>query len=99
MYPTAAQEAVLRAHCGHARFLYNLGLEQRSWWQPGRRSISFAQQCREPTAARAQHRWLAEGSSVVQQQALKDLAHAFANFFQHPQHFGYPTLRCSRSAG
>jgi putative transposase len=93
MYPTAAQEAVLRAHCGHARFVYNLGLEQRSWWQPGHRSISFAHQCRELTAARAQHRWLAEGSSVVQQQALKDLAQAFANFFQHPEQFGYPTFR------
>lgn len=93
MYPTAAQEAVLRAHCGHARFVYNLGLEQRSWWQPGRRSIGFAHQCRELTAARAQHRWLAEGSSVVQQQALKDLAQAFANFFHHPEHFGYPTFR------
>ena len=37
--------------------------------------------------------WLAEGSSVVQQQALKDLAQAFANFFQHPEQFGYPTFR------
>jgi hypothetical protein len=82
MYPTAAQEVVLRGHRGHARFVYNLGLEQRSWWQPGRRSISFADQCRELTAARAEHRWLADGSSVVQQQALKDLAQAFANFFQ-----------------
>jgi putative transposase len=73
--------------------VYNLGLEQRSWWRPGRRSINFAHQCRELTAARAEHRWLAEGSSVVQQQALKDLAQAFANFFQHPEHFGYPTFR------
>ena len=73
LYPTVAQEVVLRAHCGHARFVYNLGLEQRSWWQPGLHSISFAQQCRELTAARAQHQWLAEGSSVVQQQALRTL--------------------------
>ena len=93
MYPTAAQEAILRGHCGHARFVYNLGLEQRSWWRPGRYSISFAHQCRELTAARAQYQWLAEGSSVVQQQALKDLAQAFTNFFQHPEQFGYPTFR------
>jgi putative transposase len=93
LYPTATQEAVLRGHCGHARFVYNLGLEQRSWWQPGRRSIRFAEQCRELTAARAEHPWLAEGSSVVQQQALKDLAQAFANLFEHPEHFGHPTFR------
>jgi len=30
---------------------------------------------------------------VVQQQALKDLRQAFVNFFEHPQHFGYPTFR------
>ena len=93
MYLTAVQEAVLRGHCAHARFVYNLGLEQRSWWQPGRRSIHFVDQCRELTAARAENPWLAEGSSVVQQQALKDLTQAFVNFFEHPQHFGYPTFR------
>jgi len=70
MYPTVVQEAVLRGHCAHAWFVYNLGLEQRSWWQPGRRSIHFVDQCRELTAARAENPWLAEGSSVVQQQAL-----------------------------
>ncbi|MET0478531.1 MAG: helix-turn-helix domain-containing protein, partial [Actinomycetota bacterium] len=77
--PDSRQEAVLRGHCAHARFVYNLGLEQRSWWQPGRRSIHFVDQCRELTAARAENPWLAEGSSVVQQQALKDLTQAFAN--------------------
>jgi putative transposase len=93
MYPTAAQEIVLRGHCAHARFVYNLGMEQRSWWKPGRRSIRFAEQCRELTAVRAEHSWLAQGSVVVQQQALRDLAQAFANFFEHPEHFGYPTFK------
>jgi putative transposase len=93
LYPTAAQEAALRRHCGRARFVYNLGLEQRSWWRPGHRSIGFAEQCRELSAARAEHLWLAEGSAVVQQQALRDLAQAFANFFEHPAHFRYPTFR------
>ena len=93
MYPTAAQEVVLRRHCGHARFVYNVGLEQRSWWKPGHRSIGFAEQCRELTAVRAEHPWLAEGSAVVQQQALRDLAQAFTNFFEHSEHFGHPTFR------
>jgi putative transposase len=93
LYPTVAQEAVLRGHCGHARFIYNLGLEQRSWWRPGRRSIQFAEQCRQLTAARAEWSWLAEGSAVVQQQALRDLAQAFTNFLERPEHFGHPTFR------
>jgi putative transposase len=93
MYPTAAQEVVLLRHCGHARLVYNVGLEQRSWWKPGGRSIGFAEQCRELTAVRAEHPWLAEGSAVVQQQALRDLAQAFTNFFEHSEHFGHPTFR------
>ncbi len=28
---------MLTMHCDHARFVYNLGLEQRSWWTPTRR--------------------------------------------------------------
>lgn len=29
LYPTAEQEQGLLNHCNHARFMYNLGLEQR----------------------------------------------------------------------
>jgi hypothetical protein len=36
--PTPAQEAVLRDHCGHARYVWNLAVEQHSWWHPGRKS-------------------------------------------------------------
>jgi transposase len=33
-----AQEEVLRRHCAHARFVWNLAAEQQSWWRPGRQS-------------------------------------------------------------
>ncbi|WP_083958019.1 helix-turn-helix domain-containing protein [Herbidospora mongoliensis] len=80
--PTSAQEAALAAHCGHARFVWNLAVEQHSCWQPGRKNApKFAEQCRQLTEARAEHEWLREGSVVVQQQALKDFAQALANFF------------------
>jgi len=36
--PTPAQEAVLRDHCGHARYTWNLAVEQHSHWRPGRKS-------------------------------------------------------------
>jgi putative transposase len=58
-----------------------------------------ADQCRELTSVRAVHPWLAEGSSVVQQQALKDLAQAFTNFLQHPGHYRHPTFRKKRDGG
>jgi putative transposase len=34
--PTPAQETVLREHCGHARYVWNLAVEQHSCWDLGR---------------------------------------------------------------
>src|SRR6516164_9415919 len=82
LLPTPAQEAVLRGHCAHARYVWNLAVEQHSHWRPGRASApGYLEQCRQLTAARAEHAWLREGSQMVQQQALRDFAQAMANFF------------------
>ncbi|TKK91551.1 transposase [Herbidospora galbida] len=81
--PTPAQEAALAEHCGHARFVWNLAVEQHSFWKPGGGSApGFAEQCRQLTEARTEFEWLRNGSVVVQQQALKDFAQAMANFFR-----------------
>ncbi len=81
MLPTAEQAAVLGEHCRHARFVWNLAVEQQLHWQPGRRAPSYNEQCAQLTAARAEHDWLAAGSQTVQQQALRDFAQAMDNFF------------------
>jgi len=72
-----SQERVLRAHCAHARYVWNLAVEQHSCWRPGRRSApGFLAQAGQLTEARAAFRWLRDGSQVVQQQALRDFAQA-----------------------
>jgi putative transposase len=82
LYPTPSQEAALRDHCAHARFIWNLAVEQHSHWHPGRRGApGYLDQCRQLTVARAEHPWLAAGSQMVQQQALRDFAGAMAAFF------------------
>ena len=81
LYPTPAQEEVLLGHCAHARYVWNLAVEQRSWWQPGRPAPGFAQQCRQLSEARAANPWLAAGSVIVQQQALRDFHAAYASWF------------------
>jgi len=82
LLPTAAQQAVLRDHCGHARYIWNLAVEQHSHWHPGRKSApGYLEQCRQLTAARAEHPWLAAGSQTVQQQALRDFTQAMAAFY------------------
>ena len=80
--PTPEQEAVLFGHCAHARFVWNLGMEQRLEYRPGRGPTpGFAEQSRQLTEARAAESWLADGSVNVQQQALRDLDQAWRNFF------------------
>jgi transposase len=82
VYPSAAQEVLLLGQCAHARYVWNLGLEQRLMWRrwqgptPG-----FVAQAAQLTEARAAEPWLAAGSQTVQQQALRDLDQAWRNFF------------------
>jgi putative transposase len=92
--PTPAQEAVLRTHCAHARYVWNLAVEQHMHWRPGRASApGHLEQCRQLTAARAEHPWLATGSQTVQQQALRDFAQAKAAFLDPHNPAGRPTWR------
>ncbi|WP_328993413.1 zinc ribbon domain-containing protein [Kribbella sp. NBC_01245] len=82
LVPTPAQETALLGHCGHARYVWNLGLEQRLMWRPGRPPTpGYRVQAAQLTEARAAEPWLAAGSQTVQQQALRDLDQAWRNFF------------------
>jgi putative transposase len=81
LLPSAEQEAVLVEHCRHARYVWNLAVEQQQHWQRGRQAPGYNEQCAQLTAARAEHEWLAAGSQTVQQQALRDFAQAMRNFF------------------
>jgi transposase len=82
LLPTPAQEVVLRGHCAHARYVWNLAVEQHAQWRLGRAGApGYLEQCRQLTAARAEHPWLAAGSQMVQQQALRDFAQAMVNYF------------------
>ena len=94
LLPAPAQQAVLRGHCAHARFVWNLAVEQHAHWHPGRKSSpAYLEQCRQLTEARAGHPWLAAGSQVVQQQALRDFAQAMAAFFDPENPAGRPSWR------
>ena len=81
LLPAPAQHTVLRDHCGHARYVWNLAVEQHQHWHPGRAGApGYLEQCRQLTQARAEYPWLAQGSQTVQQQALRDFAQARAAF-------------------
>lgn len=59
---------MLREHCAPARFVWNLAVEQQSWWRPGRGGApGYLAQCRQLTAARRDNAWLAAGSQMVRE--------------------------------
>ncbi|MER5398564.1 transposase [Streptomyces sp. NPDC002599] len=92
MYPTCAQEQQMLLHCAHARYVWNLAVEQHAHWRRWRRSApGFAEQCRQLTEARRDNEWLGSGNADVQQQALKDFATAKNARFVSG--FGEPTWR------
>jgi putative transposase len=101
LVPTLAQETVLRQHCAHARYVWNLAVEQHAFWRPGRKSApGYLEQCRQLTVARAEQPWLAAGSHTVQQQALRDFAQARAAFFDPHSPVRRPSWRkAGRSEG
>jgi len=73
---------MLRNHCAQTRYVWNLAVEQHAHWHPGRKSApGYLEQCRQLTAARAEHDWLRAGSQMVQQQALRDFTQAMKAFF------------------
>jgi putative transposase len=95
MYPDPQAEAVMRGvHCAHARFVWNLCVEQQSWWRPGRgKAPGPAERQRQLAEASAAEPWLAAGSPSVQQQALRDFDKAMAAFSEKTNPAGRPGFR------
>ena len=94
LYPTPDETTMLARHCGDARYVWNLGLEQRALYRPSRaQKVTANSQMRDLAEVRQSFSWLAAGSSSIQQQAPRDLDQAFKNWWKNPGHFGRPTWR------
>ena len=82
LLPTPAQEAALLGTT--AATPGTSGTSPSSSTPTGTRAAraapGYLEQCRQLTAARAEHPWLAAGSQTVQQQALRDFAQAMTAF-------------------
>jgi transposase/REP element-mobilizing transposase RayT len=80
LVPDAHQVAMLGRHCSDARYVWNLALEQANCYRPGRPTPGRAERDRQLAEAR-RGSWLGEGSSSVQQQALRDFDRALRNWW------------------
>jgi putative transposase len=88
--PTPEQAIAFAQWAGACRFVYNCGLEQRRDWHRHAK-LSYVQQAREITEARAAFDWLAAVPVHALQQALRDLDTAYQRFFAKLG--GYPRPR------
>lgn len=92
LYPSAEQaQFMLKRHCADARFVWNLAVEQLNWGRAGRFLPGSAERQHQLAEARQAFAWLRDGSSSVQQQALRDFDRAIAGFFGGTH--GKPTWR------
>jgi len=91
LYPTPRQAELLLQNCGQARFVWNLAIEQLGFRAHGQRVPSPSEQFRQLTDARRAFDWLAKGSVIVQQQALRDFHEAVSNW--RARTHGRPTWR------
>jgi transposase len=81
LYPDAVQEQQLLTHCGHARYVWNLAVEQLSYRARHQNFPSAAERSRQLTEARHEFEWLSAGSVTVQQQALRDFEQALRSWW------------------
>jgi transposase len=62
--------------------VWNLAVEQQSWWRPGRGSLpNWAERSRQLTEARAEFDWLRAVPRIVHEQALRDFEQALQGYF------------------
>lgn len=83
-YPTDAQAQHLLGHCDHARFVWNLCMQQQDFHDRYRRTSNYPAwpTSRDLADAREVDPWLKAGSSSVQQQALRDYTASMSRWFK-----------------
>lgn len=100
IYPTPAQENVLRQTLGCCRFVYNWALAQRrEAWVNNKESIFYAKSAAAMTKLKSsqEREWLNNVSSVCLQQSLRNLDTAFSRFFKKKS--AYPAFKTRKNGG
>lgn len=100
IYPTPAQESILRQTLGCCRFVYNWALaKRREAWVSNKENISYAKSSAAMTKLKSsqEREWLNDVSSVCLQQSLRNLDTAFSRFFKKKS--AYPSFKARKNGG
>jgi putative transposase len=83
IYPTAAQEILLRKTFGCVRFLYNHYLnKRRTTYRNEKKTFSYSACSKDLTQLKKELEWLKEPDSVALQSALENLQFGYDNYFR-----------------
>jgi len=94
LMPTGEQQRTLRRFAGSCRLVFNQALAlQKERYAHGEKTLGYAGLCKMLTSWRnnPDTAWLAEAPVHPLQQALKDLARAYSNFFA--ERAGFPRFK------
>lgn len=96
LYPNQEQVKRLAVQFGHARFIYNWGLNFRQkYYAKYGKDLSYVDTSNMLPDLKAELEWLKDADSQVLQQKLKDLNQAYVNFFEGRAK--YPKFKSKRT--
>lgn len=98
IYPSKTQEILIHRTLGCVRFVFNHFLAvRRDEWKVNRNPLTYVKTSRLLTdlKKREETAWLSEVDSMALQEALRDLDHAYENFFA--KRARYPRFKSKRS--
>ncbi len=82
LYPNKAERAVLDAYFSHTRLVYNLAVEQQTFYNALRKPPNAAQRSAQLPELKEAFPWLADTPAVALQQVLADFQAAMDKFFK-----------------
>ena len=85
IYPNKTQQQLINSILGCCRFVYNNFLDiRKNEWKANHNSLTYAKTSKLLTdlKKREDTSWLKEADSYALQQSLRDLDHAYENFFK-----------------
>lgn len=98
IYPNKTQQQLINSILGCCRFVYNHFLDiRKNEWKVNHNSLTYAKTSKLLTdlKKREDTSWLKEADSIALQQSLRDLDHAYENFFK--KRAKYPRFKSKHS--
>ena len=92
LYPTKAQATKINQNIGCARLVYNLMLDAKTkHYEVTRKTLHIT-----PASFKADKTFLRDVDSLALANAQLNLEQAYRNFFNNPEHFGFPKFKSKK---